>query len=168
MTVWPRAAVRETLGRCGTTAKEDGLASVIACERLADHGELRVFLREGPPEHLAFEIFQEADGRAWTLRVPIADRVRLTRVVRAAAQRLARPEPLAVAADGTSVLAQEMLSIGDELVALVLVQEGRHAFALWRRERVRDGWAWTLDAVFAPYELAGAVCAEIEAVLARL
>jgi len=143
------------------------VATVIACERLGDHGELRVFLRDGPPEHLALEIFRDEDGRAWTLRVPADDAGRLERVVRTAAQRLGRADPLIADADGTATLAREPLGVGGELVALVLEQDGREVFALWRREPAQGGWSWTLDALFVPLDLAAAACAQIEAALAQ-
>jgi hypothetical protein len=143
------------------------VSQVIACERLGEHGELRGFVRDGPPQHLAFEIFRDADGRAWTLRVPLADHARLERLTTVAAARLARGGAPALAEDGTATLARETLSNGDEVVALVLEQDGERVFALWRREPARDGWSWTLDAVFVPEALAEASCAVIRRALAQ-
>ena len=36
------------------------------------------------------------------------------------------------------------------LAALVLAQGEERALALWRRERLREGWSWTIDLVLVP------------------
>jgi hypothetical protein len=143
------------------------VAKVIGCERLGDHGELRSFLRDGPPVHLAFEIFQDADGRAWTLRVPQAKAVSFQRLVRIAQSKLERPETLQMAADGTCLLGREDLAEGDDITAIILDQGGDQVFALWRRELLRSGWSWTLDAVFVPLPLGRHLCLLIDDALQR-
>lgn len=141
--------------------------SVIALERIAGLGELRGFVREGPPPHFAFEIFQDEDGRAWTLRVPLQQDASLRRVLAASRTKLPRAMEADPDETGTRQLASELLGAGDELVALVLSSEGQERFALWRRERGGGGWSWTLDVVFAPLAHAGEMCLLIEAALER-
>ena len=70
------------LSGCGGAAGSTGFgrdmeqAAVIA-ERLDELGELRIYRRAGPPEHVAIEILRDSDGRAWTLRVPWTRRASL-------------------------------------------------------------------------------------------
>jgi hypothetical protein len=133
-----------------------GEAAVI-CERLCDHGELRIYRRPGPPEHIAFEILREADGRAWTLRVPWEARSPFRDLLGEAREHLA-DDTADFDARGCAELAKADLGGGEELVAVLLEQGGERAFAIWRREMARLGWNWTLDVVVVPTGLAGAAC----------
>ncbi|MDX6750294.1 hypothetical protein SH611_10800 [Geminicoccaceae bacterium 1502E] len=141
--------------------------SVIAWERIGELGELRGFVREGPPPHYAFEILQDEDGRAWTLRVPLAQDASLRRVLAAVAGRLQHLHDIEPDEEGCRRLAGELLGGEDELVALVMSGQGQERFALWRRERLGSGWSWTLDVVFAPLGDAAELCRLIEAALAQ-
>ncbi len=133
-------------------------AQLLGCERLGELGELRSFLRPGPPVHLAFEILQDEDGRAWTLRVP-ADRMdSLRRLLGAALKQMSSGARITLDEQGMAALASEELDTGDEVVALVLSQDDEQRFALWRRELGSRGWSWTLDALFVPFEEATELC----------
>ncbi|HEX8374963.1 MAG TPA: hypothetical protein VF606_07270 [Geminicoccaceae bacterium] len=147
----------------------EATAAAVICERLGDHGELRAYRRPGPPEHIAFEILREADGRAWTLRVPWEARSRFRDLLGEARERLGGGE---AAPDfdeqGCAELAKADLGAGEELVAVLLEQGGDRAFAVWRRELAKQGWNWTLDVVVAPAGLAAAACGLMLADLDRL
>ena len=141
---------------------------MIGWERIGEYGELRSFLRDGPPPQMAFEILREVDGRAWTLRVPLEARPALAGLVRQAANRLARPEQWQFDAAGLCPLASARLDAASELAALVLQEDGELRFALWRRELLGGRWEWTLDALFVPAELGQACCVLVESALARV
>jgi hypothetical protein len=141
---------------------------VIALDQLADHAELRSFLREGPPAHLAFEVLQEADGRAWTLRVPLDRRSALVSLVRTARRAFARGDPFSFDAQGFCMLGRETIIKGDDIAALILEQEGQKVFALWRLELLRDGWSWTLDVLFVPLALAETLLERIDEALGKV
>lgn len=142
-------------------------SSVIAVERIGTLGELRGFVRDGPPPHYAFEILQDEDGRAWTLRVPLDQDASLRRLLMAAQGRLRQIGHVGRDLEGCRLLAAELLGADDELVAVVLSEDDRERFALWRRERGRSGWSWTLDVVFAPLEHAAELCRLLETALQR-
>ena len=131
----------------------EAVAAVI-CERLDDHGELRTYRRPGPPEHIAFEILREADGRAWTLRVPWEARSPFRDLVGEARERLADDDGRDFDEQGCAELAKADLGAGEQLVAVLLEQGDERAFAVWRRELARHGWNWTLDVVVVPAGLA--------------
>ena len=137
-------------------------------ERLGVHGELRVQRRPGPPEHLAFEVLREADGRAWTLRVPRAAGPELRRLLAAAAARLGQGTEPAFDERGCALLARVALAADDELAAVLLAEGEERAFALWRRGLTRQGWAWTPEVVVVPGALAPAFLARVAAALERL
>lgn len=137
-------------------------AAVIA-ERLDELGELRIYRRPGPPEHLALEILRDVDGRSWTLRVPWTRREpfrKLLAEVQARLEQAGEDEP-AFDEQGCAELAKSQLAPDDEVAAVVLRQEEEYAFALWRRELTREGWSWTLDVVITPRALAGTLCARL-------
>lgn len=137
--------------------------------RLPDgHGELRTYRRPGPPEHLAFEVLREADGRAWTLRVPWPARAALRRLLGDARRALAGDQAPAFDDQGCAELAQATLGPGDGLLAVLLRQGDERAFALWRRELGPRGWGWTLDVVVVPDGLAAELAALMLAALDRL
>jgi hypothetical protein len=143
-------------------------AAVIA-ERLDELGELRIYRRAGPPEHVAIEILRDSDGRAWTLRVPWTRRASLRELLADAQLRLEEPdEELAFDEQGCAELGKTQLAPDDEVLAVILEQGEDHAFALWRRELTRQGWSWTLDVVIAPRALAGTLCARLLAGLEQL
>jgi hypothetical protein len=126
-------------------------------EPIAEFGELRAYLRAERQE-IAFEAFREADGRAWLLRVPLAARAALVALLRDIGAILAE------VADGTpdpGILHQVAIGPKDQLTALLLVEGRERAFALWRREQLRDGWSWTVDVVVVPVELARRLCAVV-------
>jgi len=135
----------------------EAVAAVI-CERLDDHGELRTYRRPGPPEHIAFEILREADGRAWTLRVPWEARSPFRDLLDEARERLADDDGRDFDEQGCAELAKADLGAGEQLVAVLLEQGDERAFAVWRRELARHGWNWTLDVVVVPAGLAAAAC----------
>lgn len=145
----------------------------IICERLGGHGELRTYRRPGPPEHVAFEILREADGRAWTLRVPWETRSPFRDLLGAARERLTSAgDDASTAPDfdeqGCAELAKTHLAGGEEILAVLLEQGDERAFALWRREPTRQGWNWTLDVVVVPAGLATVACDLMLAALDRL
>ena len=144
-------------------------AAVIA-ERLGELGELRIYCRPGPPEHLAIEILRESDGRAWTLRVPWTGRALLRQLLLEVQRHLepAGEEELPFDEEGCAELAKALLAPADELVGVMLQQDDEHAFALWRRELTRRGWSWTLDVVVTPRSLAQALCTRLLAGLEEL
>src|SRR3954468_15362316 len=127
-------------------------------EQLGEPGELRVYHRPGPPEHVAFEVLRETDGRAWTLRVPWQARAVVRHLLADALRIFGEGASLAFDEEGCAELARGLLADGDELAAVMLRQEGERAFAVWRRELTRQGWSWTLDLVLVPEGLAGPLC----------
>ncbi len=131
---------------------------LIGCERLGGLGELRSFVRPGPPTHLAFEILQDGDGRAWTLRVPFDRADGLRRLLDAALDRMSSGATIGFDEQGTAPLCNEEMGPGDELVALALTQDSEQRFALWRRQLGHRGWSWTLDALFVPLDEAPELC----------
>jgi hypothetical protein len=133
-------------------------ARLLGCARLGGLGELRSFLRPGPPAHLAFEILQDGDGRAWTLRVPLDGAESLRRLLGSALDRLSSGARIGFDEQGMAALANEEMGPGDEVVALALTQDDERRFALWRREMGRLGWSWTLDALFVPFGEAPELC----------
>lgn len=136
-----------------------GGEAAIICERLGDHGELRTYRRPGPPEHIAFEILREVDGRAWTLRVPWEVRSSFRDLLGDARERLLAEDGLPdFDEQGCAELAKTHLGGGEEILAVLLEQGGERAFAVWRRETTRHGWNWTLDVVVVPAGLAATVC----------
>jgi hypothetical protein len=139
-------------------------------ERLGELGELRAYRRPGPPEHVAFEVLRESDGRAWTLRVPWEGRQALRRLLAAAGDRLGPDAPPPdFGEDGCAELAAEEAAAGVQLVAVLLRQDEERAFAVWRREPTRQGgWSWTLDVVVVPGPLARTLCERMLADLDRL
>ncbi len=136
----------------------EAVAAAVICERLDDHGELRTYRRPGPPEHIAFEILREADGRAWTLRVPWEARSPFRDLLGEARERLADDDGRDFDEQGCAELAKADLGAGEQLVAVLLEQGDERAFAVWRRELARHGWNWTLDVVVVPAGLAAADC----------
>lgn len=142
-------------------------ARVLAREALAEHGELRIYQLEDGAS-LLIEVLREADGRAWQLRLPVAERAGLVRLLRETARRLRAEAPLDFDADGCALLTEILLGPDDGLAALVLAQGEERALALWRRERLREGWSWTIDLVLVPLAHGLPLTASIEEVLARL
>lgn len=142
-------------------------AAVLARETLADHGELRAYRLVDRPEVL-LEVLREADGRAWQLRVAVAERAAVARLLRAAAPALAEPAQLAFDAEGAAILAEVPLGPDQELAAVALAQDEERAFALWRRERLRDGWSWTIELVLVPFDLGPRLCAFVDGALAAV
>jgi hypothetical protein len=139
------------------------------CERLGDLGELRLYLRPGPPQHLAVEVLREEDGRAWTLRVPWPRRGVLRQLLGDSVWKLTSGGRPAVLPGGHAVLARGALVTGDEVVATLLEEGEEIAFALWRRELSRRGeWVWTLDVVVVPEALAIELCRQVMTGLERL
>src|SRR4051812_28176571 len=137
-------------------------------ERLGELGDLRVYYRPGPPEHVAFEVLREADGRAWTLRVPWQARAVVRHLLADALRIFGEGASLAFDEQGCAELARGLLADGDELAAVMLRQEGERAFAVWRREQTRQGWSWTLDLVLVPEVLGAPLCTRMLAGLDRL
>jgi hypothetical protein len=140
-------------------------ARVLARETLPDHGELRAYRLEGRAE-LLLEVFREADGRAWQLRLPLPERAAVARLLRQAVPSLADPDQLAFDASGTAMLGGTALGLDAELAVVVLAQGEDRAFALWRRERLRTGWSWTIDLVLVPMALGQRLCRFVQEALA--
>jgi len=140
-------------------------AGVLAREGLPEHGELRAYRLTDRPE-LLLEVLREADGRAWQLRVPVGGREALTRLVREAGPALRTPERLAFDAEGMALLGEVALGPDDGLAAVALAQGPERAFALWRRERLRTGWSWTIDLVLVPIEHGPHLCSFVQGALA--
>src|SRR3954463_572077 len=91
-------------------------------ERLGELGDLRFYHRPGPPEHVAFEVLREADGRAWTLRVPWQARGGGRGLVGGAPRVFGGGASLAFDEQGCAELARGLLADGDELAAVMLRQ----------------------------------------------
>jgi hypothetical protein len=123
-------------------------------ETIADFGEFRAYLR-AEREELAFEAFREGDGRAWLLRVPLAARSALGRLLREVSPMLVDGTGLKIEA---GVLRQVTIGHADQLAAVLIVEGDQRAFALWRREQLRSGWSWTIDVMVVPLELACRLC----------
>jgi hypothetical protein len=139
------------------------VAKVVAVEPLENYGELRCFLRDGPPRHFACEILREVDGRAWTLRVPTARLDALRALLRQAQRRMYDTEPAEFDEEGMIWLGRERLAEDEELAALFLQQETDIIFAIWKREHLPTGWSWTLEAMFVPVAHVAAACRTLEA-----
>ena len=139
------------------------MARVVAVEPLENYGELRCFLRDGPPPHFACEVLREADGRAWTLRVPTARLDAFRALLRQAQRRMYDTAPAEFDAEGMIWLGRERLTEEEELAALFLQQEADIMFAIWKREHLPAGWSWTLEAMFVPVTHVGAACRALEA-----
>lgn len=131
-------------------------------------GQLRVYRRPGPPEHAACEVLRETDGRAWTLRVPWGARTVLRHLLADALRFLVEGIDPEFDERGCAELARGLLAADDELVAVMLAQGDERAFAVWRRELTRQGWAWTLDVVVAPGAMAPDLCVRMLAGLEHL
>ena len=141
----------------------------VVAERIGDFGELRLYRRVGPPEHLAIEVLRDADGRAWTLRTPWVARPILRYVLADSVRRLAASGRSTDDRGGMAQLGRALLAPGDELLTLFLEQDGERAFAVWRRELLRCGeWGWTIDLVVVPDKLAAVLCQRILSTLDRL
>ena len=134
---------------------------LVARETLAEFGEFRAYWRSERQE-LAFEAFREADGRAWLLRVPLEARAALRAMLRDLAPML---DHRTTADPG--ILRQVALGPKDELAAVLLEEGDARAFALWRRERLRSGWSWTVDVVVVPLDLARWLCGRVAQVVDR-
>lgn len=143
-------------------------ASVI-CERLGELGELRLYRRHGPPEHLAVEILRDEDGRAWTLRVPWSQRGPFRHLLSDSVWRLASASRPAADREGIAQLCRAVLGQGDEILSLFMESGPDRAFALWRRELLQRGdWSWTLDVVVVPDDLAVTLCNRVIVALDQL
>jgi hypothetical protein len=137
-------------------------------ERLEGLGELRIYRRPGPPEHAAFEVLRASDGRAWTLRAPWTARETLTTLLTSARDRLDAEEPPVFDNEGCAEIARAALGADDEILVVLLQQGEEKALAVWRRERARSGWSWTLDVVVVPERLGGELCRRLLEGLERL
>lgn len=140
-------------------------AGVLARETLEDHGELRAYRLVDRAE-LLIEVFREADGRAWQLRLPVEQRAEVSRLLRAAGKGLQASASLEFDAEGTAILEEIPLSATDGLAAVALAEGAERAFALWRRERLRSGWSWTIDLVLVPFELGQRLCGFVQEAMA--
>jgi hypothetical protein len=141
-------------------------AGVLAREMLPDHGELRAYRLVDRPE-LLLEVLREADGRAWQLRLPLEHGPVVTNLLAGATPALRSPERIAFDDDGTAVLGEVPLDAGTRLAAVALVEGEEQVFALWRRERTRAGWSWTVDLALVPIELGPQLCAFARGALAQ-
>lgn len=139
-------------------------ASVLAREALEDHGELRAYNLVDRPE-VMLEVLREADGRAWQLRVPVEERHAVARLLHQATPALATPDQLEFDTDGTALLGEVPLGPDHGLAAIALEQGSERAFALWRRERLRGGWSWTIDVVLVPMDLGPHLCTFVQGAL---
>lgn len=137
------------------------VARVLAREPLPDHGELRAYRLEERDEIL-LEVLREADGRAWQLRVPVAERGTLRRLAREAARTLRAPDGPVFDGRGTALLGSVRLGAKDELAALAMREGEEQALALWRRECLRTGWSWTIDLVLVPMPLGPTLCGFVQ------
>lgn len=134
----------------------------LVSEPLDAIGELRLYRRSGPPEHLAIEFLRESDGRAWNLRLPWSQRGTLRHLLADALWKLSAGGRPTMEPQGYALLARSLIAQGDEVVAVILEEEGDRAFALWRREITRRGeWSWTLDLVVVPEPLGPTLCQRI-------
>ena len=141
----------------------------VVTERLGEFGELRLYRRAGPPEHLAVEVLREADGRAWTLRAPWEVRAVVRHLLADSVRRLASSGHSTDDRGGLAQLGRVLLAPGQELLSLFFEQDGQRAFALWRRELLRCGeWGWTIDLVVVPDRLAVVLCQRVLSALDRL
>jgi hypothetical protein len=129
-------------------------------EPIPEFGEFRAYLRAERQE-MVFEAFREGDGRAWLLRVPLPARPAVAALLRDVDPMLGR------APTEPGVLRQVALGPADQLVALLLADGEERAFALWRQERLRTGWSWTVDVLVVPMVLAGTLCRLLRQVLDR-
>lgn len=139
-------------------------AGVLARETLVDHGELRAYLLEERAE-LLIEVLRDVDGRAWQLRLPLDRRTTVAGLLRTTAPSLAAAKGLTFDADGTVILGEVPLGSEDGLTAVALAEGDERAFALWRRERLRSGWSWTIDLVLVPIEFGQQLCRFVQSTL---
>ena len=145
------------------------LGATVVTERLGELGELRLYRRPGPPEHVAVEILRDADGRAWTLRAPWQSRAILRHLLADSVRRLTSSGHAADDYSDFTRLGRALLAPGDELLSLFLEQDGARAFAIWRRELLHSGeWSWTIDLVVVPDGLALTLCQRVLAAMDRL
>jgi hypothetical protein len=133
------------------------IPGVLARETVDDHGELRAYHLADRADIL-LEVFREEDGRAWQLRLPVRERAAVAQLIRQVQPSLAAPAPLAFDADGAALLGQAPMGPDDEITAVALAEGEDRAFALWRRERLRAGWSWTVDVALVPLDLAPQLC----------
>ncbi|MEK0082667.1 hypothetical protein [Benzoatithermus flavus] len=140
---------------------------VLVRATVGDHGEFRAY-RLVERDELLLEVLREADGRAWQLRVPIAERAFVIRLIDEIEPRLANPKLLAFDADGTAMLGQAPLGPHDQLAAVVLAEGDERVLALWRRERLRSGWSWTIDVAIVPFDLGHELCSLVRQSFATL
>ncbi len=141
-------------------------AGALAREVLPDHGELRAYRLVDRPE-LLLEVLREADGRAWQLRVPLEHGATVSSLLAGAASSLPVPESIDFDAEGTAMLGEVPLGAEERLAAVALAEGDQRAFALWRRERTRAGWSWTIDLALVPLELGPRLCAFARGALAQ-
>jgi hypothetical protein len=142
-------------------------AGVLARGELAEHGEMRAYHLADRGE-LVLEVLREADGRAWQLRLPVREQAAVARLVRQVRPALAAPRTFAFDEHGAALLGQTPIGPNDQVAAIVLAQDEERAFALWRRERLRDGWSWTIDVTLVPLALAPEFCAFAQEALTTL
>jgi hypothetical protein len=142
-------------------------AGVLARGQLAEHGEMRAWHLVDRGE-LVLEVLREADGRAWQLRLPVREHAAVARLVRQVMPALAAPRTLAFDEHGAALLGQAPIGPNDQIAAVVLAQDEERAFALWRRERLRGGWSWTIDVTLVPLAFATELCAFVQGALSTL
>jgi hypothetical protein len=140
---------------------------VLARETIGDHGELRAYHLVERDEIL-LEVLREEDGRAWQLRVPVRERAAVTRLIDQVEPRLAAPKLLTFDADGAAFLGQASIGPDDRVEAVVLAEGDERALALWRRERLRSGWSWTIDIALVPFELGPRLCSFVRHAFAAM
>ena len=134
---------------------------------LAEHGEFRAYYHVERGE-LVFEVLREADGRACLLRLPYRERAAVAHLLRQTAPRLADPVDPGFDEEGLAVLRRALLPPNDRLAAVALASDAERAFAVWREERLRTGWSWTIDVVVVPFELGPRLCELIIEALERV
>jgi hypothetical protein len=142
----------------------DGL---LTREPVAGYGELRAY-RHLDRGELVFEAFREEDGRAWLLRLPLRERSAAAFLARHVAPMLTNPAAFAIDDGGAAVIHQVALGPDAQLAAVMLEGGEERAFTLWRQERLRAGWSWTIDVVLVPWPLAGRLCALVLETIGRL
>lgn len=142
------------------------MAGIVAREMLPDHGELRAY-RLADRSELLLEVLREVDGRAWQLRLPLEQGGVVTNLLAGAAPALRSPDAIAFDADGTALLGEVALQAESRLAALALLEGEERAFALWRRERTRSGWSWTIDLALVPMEFGAQLCSFVRGTLAK-
>lgn len=120
---------------------------------IAGHGEFRAYYHPARSE-VVFEVLREVDGRACMLRLPHRERAVMGTILHQTLPRLADPVEPAFDEQGVAVLRRVVISPGDRLAAVVLASDEERAFAVWREEKLRAGWSWTIDVVVVPLRLA--------------